>query len=130
MRRALAHADMVDCGALPAEEVGDRLRAVDAAISPFHDGISTRRGSVIALLQHGIPIATTKASWSDEVFRKTTPEGLLVSSATSAEAFAAEAVDWLDRLPAGRVPDPEVTDFHDRNFSWEDIAGTMLTHLR
>lgn len=130
IRSAFSNVKLIDCGALPAEEVGVRLRAMDAAISPFIDGVSTRRGSVVALLQHGIPVATTQTPWTDSVFRTSAPSGLLMSSATSAEAFAAKTADWLDRLPPGGVPDPEVSKFHDRFFRWQDIGATMLQHLR
>ncbi len=129
MRHALGDAEMVDCGALPAEEVGNRLLAMDAAISPFLDGISTRRGSVMALLQHGIPVATTQLSWTDELFRTALPTGMLVSSAASAKTFAEEAVTWIDHLPSGGVPDPGAKRFFERNFSWHGIADTMMRHL-
>lgn len=130
MRRALGIADLIDCGALPATEVGVRLRAMDAAISPFLDGISTRRGSVIALLQHGIPIATNQDSLTDELFRAAALKGLLVSTAKSSDTFAAETADWLERLPIAGVPDPELTSFHDRVFAWQAIADTMVRYLR
>ena len=129
MRRALGDSDLIDCGALPPEEVGCRLRALDAAISPFLDGVSTRRGSVMAFLQHGIPIATNQSSWTDELFRQATPPGLLVSSARSAMAFAAETAGWLDRLQTGKVPDLQVSNFYDQNFNWRIIADTMMRHL-
>ncbi len=129
MRGAFGTVDLMDCGALPAAMVGARLRAMDAAISPFLDGVSTRRGSVMALLQHGIPLATNQNLLTDEVFRRATPAGILVSSATSSEAFATETVDWLDRLAPGSVPDPEITAYHDLHFSWQSIASMMLKHL-
>ena len=129
MRRALGDSDLIDCGALLPEEVGCRVRALDAAISPFLDGVSTRRGSVMAFLQHGIPIATNQSLWTDELFRKATPPGILVSSARSAVAFAAETAGWLDRRLTGKVPDFEVTDFFDRNLTWRIIADIMVGHL-
>lgn len=129
MRRALGDSDLIDCGPLPPEEVGCRVRALDAAISPFLDGVSTRRGSVMAFLQHGIPIATNQSLWTDELFRQATPPGILVSSARSAMAFAAETAGWLDRLQTGKVPDLEVTNFYDRNLNWRIIADTMMRHL-
>ncbi len=129
IRRAVGDADLIDCGVLPSEEVGARLRAMDAAISPFIDGMSARRTSVISVLHHGIPVATTQVSWTEALFREATPAGLLVSKATSAETFAMETADWLDQLPAGEVPDSRVVEFHDENFSWPGIADTMVRHL-
>lgn len=129
MRQALGHEDMVDCGALPGDEVGVRLRAMDAAISPFVDGVSTRRGSVMALLQHGVPVATTQASWTDDVFRNSALNGLLLSSANSMQSFATETVNWLDRLPVSHEPNTALTEFYRDHFSWQGITQTMLSHL-
>ena len=35
------------------------LAAADAAVFPFADGASARRGSVLAAMAHGLPIVTT-----------------------------------------------------------------------
>ena len=102
---------------------------MDAAISPFVDGISTRRGSMMALLQHGIPIATTQTQWTDTLLGTSSLSRLLLSSAKSPEAFAAETADWLGRLPRGGVPDGELMNFYGQNFSWKAIAETMVTRL-
>ena len=38
---------------------------MDIFLSPFIDGVSTRRGSFFAALQHGLPIVTTRAYHTD-----------------------------------------------------------------
>lgn len=129
IREAMGKVDLIDCGALPAEKVGVRLRAMDAALSPFVDGISTRRGSAMALLQHAIPIATTHTSWTDDSFSDQTPTALLLSSSTSARDFAADVISWLRRLPSGGRTDASLFAFFGRHFTWKGIADTMLQHL-
>lgn len=47
-------------GFLPAEMVSAYLLAADAAVLPYRDGASFRRGSLMAALAHGVPIVTTK----------------------------------------------------------------------
>lgn len=49
--RRLAH--------LPAAELSALLAAADAAVFPFADGASPRRGSLLAAMAHGLPIVTT-----------------------------------------------------------------------
>lgn len=49
--RRLAH--------LPATELSALLSSADAAVFPFADGASARRGSVLAAMAHGLPIVTT-----------------------------------------------------------------------
>jgi glycosyltransferase involved in cell wall biosynthesis len=46
-------------GHLPEAEVSAHLLAADLAALPFADGASFRRGSLLAVLAHGIPVITT-----------------------------------------------------------------------
>lgn len=48
-------------GYLSAEEVSRTLQAADMAALPFSDGVSYRRGSLLATLAHGLPTITTPA---------------------------------------------------------------------
>jgi glycosyltransferase involved in cell wall biosynthesis len=47
-------------GFLPAQAVSAYLLAADAAVLPYRDGASFRRGSLMAALAHGVPIVTTE----------------------------------------------------------------------
>src|SRR2546425_946956 len=46
-------------GALAAADLSRHLSACDVLIQPYPDGVSSRRGSVMAGLSHGLPIVTT-----------------------------------------------------------------------
>lgn len=46
-------------GHLPAEEVSAAFAAADMAVLPYSDGVSFRRGSLMAALAHGVPVITT-----------------------------------------------------------------------
>jgi len=129
LRRSCPHADFIDAGRLPAEDISRYLRTMDAVISPFLDGISTRRTSVISVLHHGVPVATSRSPWTDDLFVIDTPAGLLLSRAASAEDFARETLDWMRLLPDRGIPDAEITAFYDRHFQWPTISATMIRHL-
>jgi len=131
IRGACPEAEIIDSGPVPGTEVGVRLRAMDAMISPFLDGVSTRRGSVIAALQHGLPVASTRASWTDRLFLGNIPFPLLLSAASSTRAFAIEASAWLEQLenlPQSSVQN-EIVEFHARHFPWPSIAGALIQYL-
>ncbi len=130
VRNVCEGVEILDAGPLPGEEVGCRLRAMDAILSPFLDGISTRRGSVIAALQHGVPVATSAAPWTDRLFLEAPTQGLLLSTAENAQDFAREAGNWLERIPADFArPENAVSVFHDRHFAWPAIAEGLWTNL-
>lgn len=47
-------------GYVPPEQVSASLYAADVCVLPYRDGVSFRRGSLIACLAHGRPIVTTR----------------------------------------------------------------------
>jgi glycosyltransferase involved in cell wall biosynthesis len=63
---AVADARLIDLGKLPADEVSRNLQATDIYCSPFFDGVSTRRGSFFAGLQHGLATVTTRGYNTDQ----------------------------------------------------------------
>lgn len=48
-------------GYLLPEEISAALLSADMAVLPFSDGASFRRGSLLAVLEHGLPLITTQA---------------------------------------------------------------------
>jgi glycosyltransferase involved in cell wall biosynthesis len=57
-------------GYLPADELARRIAAGDVFLAPYTDGVSTRRGMVIAALQHGVAVAGTRGHLTDEIFAR------------------------------------------------------------
>lgn len=49
-------------GVLPHPEVSRLLSACDLMLLPFVDGVSSRRTSAVAALQHGLPLLTTRST--------------------------------------------------------------------
>lgn len=48
-------------GFCPPETISRHLAESDVALFPFRDGVSLRRASFIAAMQHGLPVVTTRA---------------------------------------------------------------------
>lgn len=126
-RAACAPIPIIDAGVLPGDTMGRSFRAMDLLLSPFIDGLSTRRSSVSSVLQHGIPVATTRQEWTDRLF-DSAPESLLLSRAGSGPAFAHDVSAWWKNR-AFPTPDPALAAFHHQYFSWESIAGKMARVL-
>lgn len=56
---------VLGCGALPPDVLADHLAAVDVLVQPFGEGVTARRGSVLAGLGLGVPTVTTDGSMTE-----------------------------------------------------------------
>ncbi len=115
-------------GYLQLEGLAALLSAADVFLSPCIDGVSTRRTSIMAALQHGVPVVGTFTPDTDDSLR----EGPAVRLAPvhDVQRFAQLAValassrDELDRSAiAARA-------LFEREFAWSVIAARFLHVLR
>jgi glycosyltransferase involved in cell wall biosynthesis len=88
-------------GELPPGELAGRLRGCDVLLQPFIDGVSSRRGSVMAGLANGVPVVSNLGESSDPVWAGLGWESLAPAPDPARLAAAAEAV--LAWTPDGRA---------------------------
>ncbi len=86
---------VVGTGGMPGAAVAEHLAACDLLVQPYPDGACTRRGSLMAGLALGLPIATTVGALSDRIFLDGTalaavPEDDLDGMVPLAEALLAD----------------------------------------
>lgn len=112
-------------GALDAPAVSTALQACDLVVQPFPDGVSSRRGSVMAALVHGRPVVTTEGRLSEPLWRET--GAVRLAPARDAVALADAAVDLLadegERERLGRA----ARTLYEARF---DLAHTIRALLR
>jgi glycosyltransferase involved in cell wall biosynthesis len=129
IRQLVSGIRVVAEGPLLADEVSRRLHAVDIYLAPFADGVSTRRGSMMAGLQHGLATVGTLGELTDDMLRKEHGRSILLADVSSVEEFAAQvrrlAGDAALRDQLGRA----AQELYDRCFDWEPIATKMLSTL-
>lgn len=92
LRQHLGDLPFHDAGRLPAAEVSRHLHAVDLYLAPFLDGVSTRRGSFMASLQHGLPTVATRGPHTDAVLGAADGTALLLAGEDDPDGFARQAV--------------------------------------
>jgi glycosyltransferase involved in cell wall biosynthesis len=120
--------ELIEPGRLPSEELAANLAASDLFLAPFSDGVSTRRTTVMAALQHGVPVVGTSGFLTDSIFRDATNHLRLVP-VESSRAFAAAAVQ-LALNPGERVAlGLAGRELYERSFDWPVIANELLTRL-
>ncbi len=114
-------------GGLAIPEASAVLASADLAIAPYVDGVSTRRTTLVAQLQHGRPIVGTDGESTGAVLRRQP------ALALSPVGSSADFVGTVDRLlvdPSARVAmgDAALALF-DAEFSWPRIAAAYLRLL-
>jgi glycosyltransferase involved in cell wall biosynthesis len=118
---AATGAVVIHPGIEPAEDLASKLAAADVFMAPFVDGVSTRRTTLMAALQHGIAVVGTDGPLTDTILRRST------------RAMALVPVDDVDRFAhtvAGLATRPEerrqrglaARILYEREFSWDVLA--------
>jgi glycosyltransferase involved in cell wall biosynthesis len=122
----LAGSPLMELGILPAEMVSRALTAGDILLAPISDGASTRRGSLLAGLEHGLCCITTPGPGTDRVLLS--QDGISIKFARGKGDFI-EVVQELATHP-DRVREfaGHATTFSRSHFTWESIADNLL-HL-
>lgn len=108
---------------LPAEEVSAELNAASFALLPFPDGVSDKRGSALAALDHGVTVLTTHSAATPGWLRAVTHP--VVSAGDAAAAIAA----MLDGTrPRRKSPELLEQEMHARD--WREIARRHIALYR
>ena len=129
VRRQLPGVEIVDTGALPAPDVSHRLSAVDVYLAPFANGVSTRRGSFLAGLQHGLPTVSTHGPRTDTLLLDEAGHAFELVPCNDPSTFARAALA-LAQSPARRdALGRTAQTFFDDTFSWARIADQLLHAL-
>jgi glycosyltransferase involved in cell wall biosynthesis len=109
-------------GPLAGEEASRRMSAADIYLAPFVDGVSSRRGSFIAGLQHGIASVATIGENSDPFLRESAGKAFLAADVNDCEQFSAQvkrlAADVNLRANLGPVGQRLFNEW----FAWPTIA--------
>lgn len=130
MCEALAGLPLRAEGALPGDEVSRRFAAMDIHLSPFVDGISTRRGSFLTGLQHGLATVGTHGYNTDAALRAQNGAAFLLTDAHSPEMFYAQVQRLADDPALRACLGTEAQRLFASRFAWEKIAAGLLDALQ
>jgi glycosyltransferase involved in cell wall biosynthesis len=102
---------------------------MDVYCAPFDEGASTRRGSLLAGLQHGLPTVSTVGRRTDQALRAEHESALLLAPDDEPQAFAACVVQLATNPPLRREVGRAAEAFFETTFSWPVIANQLLAGL-
>src|SRR4051812_7972721 len=128
LRVVRASVRVIEPGFLDSASAARHLAAADLFLAPFVDGVSARRTTLMAALQHGLPVIGTDGRLTDDVLRDARQALTLVP--VGDHKRLAEAVRWLirdreERLERGAAG----RDLYERHFDWPVIAAAVADPL-
>ena len=129
-RAVLGSAPLIDCGPLPDADVAARFAVMDVYLTPFENGVTTRRGSFMAGLHHGCPTVTTLGPATDPVLQQAADSAFLAADHTAPAAYAdtvvALAADASRRRALGRGG----VHLYQRAFDWTVTVPQLLETMQ
>ena len=116
-------------GCLPGNEASILFAAMDIYLAPYVDGISTRRTTLMAALQHGIPTVGTSGEATDDILARNAERAFLLSGVNEPGAFEAHAGKLLNDVGLRASVGAEGQALYEREFSWPRIVKQLLSEF-
>jgi glycosyltransferase involved in cell wall biosynthesis len=129
VKRKLGDLPAVADGPFDAGEVSRRLAAVDVCLAPYIDGVSTRRGAMIAGLQHGLATVGTKGVHTDRLLLDVNGSALLLADVSDATGFIGHVMAIIEDERLRRSLSVEAKRLFEAEFDWPVIAHRVLSAL-
>ena len=129
VRAALQGLPVLAEGPFPAEEVSRRFAAMDIYLVPIVGGVSTRRGSFMTALQHGIPTVSTFGTQTDKMLLAQNNRAFVLTNVDSSVAFADAVINLVRSDDRGKALSSQGVEMYQREFDWCRIADRLLATL-
>jgi glycosyltransferase involved in cell wall biosynthesis len=116
-------------GWLEDGELAAMLSAADIFLSPCVDGVSTRRTSMMAALQHQIAVVGTVTAATDAVLREAA-SAVRLAPVADVGGFAKATAALADDAPERRRSGQAARRLYEEHFDWPVIAARLRDALR
>lgn len=110
-------------GFIPEKRVSAWLKTADMMVLPYQDGVSTRRGSLMAALNHGRAIVSTQAKQINPVLKD--GENLLLFPAGDIRAFKEKVMLLAENRELAEKMGQAALET-SKAFTWPSIAQSTL----
>jgi glycosyltransferase involved in cell wall biosynthesis len=117
-------------GPLPEEEVSRRFAAMDLFLSPFIDGVSTRRTSMMTGLQHGIATLGTYTPQTDAMLLAEQEKSLVLTPVEDQDMFCQAALSLARETERRERIATAAQIFYDQHFDGSVLTARVIDFLR
>ncbi len=120
---------LMDLGRLEPTDVSRALTAMDIYLATFDDGISTRRGTVMAALQHGAALVGTIGKNTDALWRTEDGTSLVLAAADNAGAFSSAVLSLVTDGRRAATMGACGTALYHRMFDWPHTVTATTSFM-
>jgi len=128
-RDAMGGLPVIDAGRLPATEVSRHFQAMDVHLAPFMDGVSTRRGSFMTGLQHGVATVTTIGRQSGAGLKSFRGKAFMGASEPDVSSFAESVLALLKESVTHKTMTVQARALYCEHFDWTALASRLQVLL-
>jgi glycosyltransferase involved in cell wall biosynthesis len=115
-------------GQMAEEDLAAHVASADIFLAPFIDGVSTRRGSMMAALQHGVAVVGTDGRLTDTVLREAINAVRLVP-VERRDHFVDAVVELARNAEARSKLGQEGRRLYEGSFDWPVVATRLTAAL-
>jgi hypothetical protein len=115
-------------GSVSALKLAGHLAAADIFLAPFVDGVSTRRTTLIAALQHGIPVVGTKGHLTDPCLLGG-DRGMVLAPVDDHRSFAALTGELVGDSARREFAGRQARTFFEAEFAWPVLVARLTAAL-
>jgi glycosyltransferase involved in cell wall biosynthesis len=110
-------------GALAAPELSKHLSACDVLVQPYIDGVSSRRGGLMAGLAHGLPIVTTQGVHTEPIWHKS--RAVVLAPAGDGASLAEETRRILLDAKRRSVLSAAARSLYEKHFTVSHVVAML-----
>ena len=129
VRAHVTDAPLVAEGFLAGADASRRFAAMDMYLAPFLDGVSTRRTSLMAALQHGVATVGSRGVWSDPLLLREDERALVLADVRDERGFEQQALRLAGDAALRARLGAEAARLFAREFAREAITDRLLNAL-
>lgn len=111
-------------GALSAKQLARHIAAADIFIAPFVDGVSTRRTTMVAALQHGLPVVGTIGHLTDPALLGP-GLGLSLAPLDRPDVFGSSVALLVHSADGRAVASREARALFEQRFAWPVLVDIL-----
>lgn len=115
---------VVSLGRVDEREMSIRLQTSDIFLMPHYAGLCAKRGTLMAAMQHGLPVVGSRTAMTEQFWENV--EGVRLAPRRDARVFAEQVLALSRNHDARKIMGSANRQYFHDHFTWETIAQIFL----